>query len=55
MQVIEGRLYFIKDEFIEKYNDKYKLMENKNTGTKRPTYFCMRDNKNKNLLWFIPM
>ncbi len=25
MEIIEGRLYFIKDEFIEKYNPKYKL------------------------------
>ena len=29
MEIIEGKLYFIKDEFIEKYNPKYHLMENK--------------------------
>ena len=28
MESIEGKLYFIKDEFIEKYNPKYHLMEN---------------------------
>lgn len=50
MEIIEGRLYFIKDEFIEKYNPKYKLMENKETGTKRPTYFCFRDKVDKNIL-----
>ena len=55
MEIIEGRLYFIKDEFIEKYNPKYKLMENKEAGTKRPTYFCFRDKVDKNILWFVPM
>ena len=56
MEIKEGRLYFIKDEFLEKYGQKYNLMENKiNKGTKRPTYFCFRDDKNKNLLWFVPM
>ena len=28
MEIIEGKLYFIKDEFIIKYNPKYHLMEN---------------------------
>ena len=51
MEIIEGRLYFIKDEFIEKYNPKYKLMENKEAGTKRPTYFCFRDKVDKNGLY----
>ena len=55
MEIIEGRLYFIKDEFIEKYNSKYHLMENKTKGTKRPTYFCFRDKKIKDILWFVPM
>ena len=34
MEIIEGKLYFIKDEFIEKYNHKYHLMENKVVETK---------------------
>ena len=55
MEIIEEKLYFIKDEFIEKYNPKYHLMENKETGTKRPTYFCFRDKIDKNILWFVPM
>ena len=55
MEIIEGKLYFIKDKFIEKYNPKYHLMENKETGTKRPTYFCFRDKIDKNILWFVPM
>ena len=56
MKIKEGRLYFIKDEFLEKYGQKYHLMENKvEKGTKRPTYLCFKDNKNKDLLWFVPM
>ena len=55
MEIIEEKLYFIKDEFIEKYTPKYHLMENKEAGTKRPTYFCFRDKIDKNILWFVPM
>ena len=55
MEIKEGKLYFIKDEFIDKYNSKYQLMKNKDKGSKRPTYFCMRDIHNRDMLWFIPM
>ena len=55
MEIIEEKLYFIKDEFIKKYNPKYHLMENKELGTKRPTYFCFIDKVDKNILWFVPM
>lgn len=56
MIIKEGTLYFIKDEFLDRYGEKYNLMDNKEKkGTKRPTYFCFRDNKEKQLLWFVPM
>ena len=55
MEIVEGKLYFVKDEFVEKYNPKYHLMENKEAGTKRPTYFCFRDKIDKDILWFVPM
>lgn len=55
MEIKEGKLYFIKDEFIDKYNAKYQLIKNKDKGSKRPTYFCMRDIHNRDILWFIPM
>lgn len=29
MKIEESKLYFIKDEFIEKYNYKYNIMQNK--------------------------
>ena len=56
MEIKQGRLYFIKDEFLEKYGINYNLMDNKvESGTKRPTYFCFRDDKVKEMLWFVPM
>lgn len=55
MEIKKGRLYFIKDEFLEIYGEKYNLMNNKEQGTKRPTYFCFRDEKDDNILWFVPM
>lgn len=55
MEILEEKLYFIKDEFIEKYNPYYNLMENKSFGTKKPTYFCFRDKMNTEILWFVPM
>ena len=30
-------------------------MENKECGTKRPCYFCFRDRKNKDIIWFVPI
>ena len=32
-----------------------KLMENKDRGTKRPCYFCFRDRKDKEIIWFVPI
>ena len=46
MKVENGKFYFIKDEFFDIFKD-YKLMENKESGTKRPCYFCFRDRKDK--------
>ena len=53
LDIIPGYVYHIKDEFFEKVNDD-KLMTNKEGGTYRPTYFCIRDEKTA-LLWMIPM
>lgn len=55
MQIENGKFYFIKNEFIKKYGIKYNLMENKETGTKRPCYFCFQDKTNKNIIWFVPI
>lgn len=50
MIIEDGKFYFIKDEFFEIFNE-YKLMENKESGTKRPCYFCFRDKFDKNIYW----
>lgn len=55
MTIENGKIYFIKDEFIEKYGAKYHLMKNHESETNRPCYFCFRDNKNLDMLWFVPM
>jgi len=54
MIIEDGKFYFIKDEFFEIFKE-YKLMENKESGTKRPCYFCFRDKFNKKIIWFVPI
>lgn len=51
----DRRFYFIKNEFIEKYGMKYKLMQNKENGIKRPCYFCFKDKIEKEIIWFVPI
>lgn len=41
----EGYVYHIKDEYFEKVHDS-SLMQNKENGTYRPTFYCLRDTKN---------
>ena len=54
MVIEDGKFYFIKDEFFDVFKD-YGLMENKDGGTKRPCYFCFRDRKDKEIIWFVPI
>lgn len=54
MVIEDGKFYFIKDEFFNIFKD-YKLMENKEKGTKRPCYFCFRDRREKEIIWFVPI
>ena len=54
MVIEDGKFYFIKDEFFEIFEE-YKLMENKESGTKRPCYFCFRDKYDENIIWFVPI
>lgn len=49
----EGYVYHIKDEYFEKVNDD-KLMQNKENGAYRPTFYCLRDEKTS-LLWMVPL
>ena len=54
MVIEDGKFYFIKDEFFDVFKD-YGLMLNKENGKKRPCYFCFRDRKNKEIIWFVPI
>lgn len=54
MVIEDGKFYFIKNDFFDIFKD-YKLMDNKGDGTKRPCYFCFRDRKNKEIIWFVPI
>lgn len=51
MDFVNGRLYFIKDEFFDHIDKEY-LKANKKT-TQRPHYYAFRD-ISTNLLWVIP-
>ena len=55
MQIEDGRFYFISDDFMQKYGAKYNLMANKESGTKRPCYFCFKDKKDEHIIWFVPI
>lgn len=54
MKIEEGYFYFVKDEYYEKVQDK-ELMKNKEKGTKRPCFYCFKDERAENLYWFIPI
>ena len=53
MDYQEGYVYHIKDEYFTKANDP-NLMQNKENGNYRPTFYCMRDEKTS-LLWLVPL
>ena len=46
-----GLVYHIKDSYFAAAQDD-KLMRNHEGGARRPTYFCLRDEKTQ-LLWMI--
>ena len=54
MNIQKGYLYFIKDLYFDKVKDK-ELLRNKENGNKRPAYYCFKDNKNSNIIWFVPI
>lgn len=54
MKIEEGKFYFIKDDYFDLFMN-YKLMQNKENGTKRPCYLCFKDNNNKHIIWFVPI
>jgi len=53
MKYQPGYAYHIKDSYFAKVQDS-NLMQNKEAGNYRPTYFCLQDKKT-GLLWVVPM
>lgn len=54
MQIDIGCFYFIKDIFFDIINDP-ELMQNKESGNKRPCYYCFKSKEYDNIIWFIPV
>ena len=54
MKIEDGKFYFINDEYFDLFKD-YKLMQNKENGTKRPCYLCFKDINDDDIIWFIPI
>ena len=54
MQIDVGYFYFIKDSFFDIMDDP-ELMKNKESGNKRPCYYCIKSKKYDNIIWFIPV
>ncbi len=53
MEIKQGYTYHIKDSYFELVQDS-NLMQNREFGKYRPTFFCLRDEK-LDLLWMIPI
>ena len=54
MKIKEGYFYFIKDEFFDEVND-MELMKNKESGSKRPCYYCFKITEFPEFFWFVPV
>ncbi len=55
----EGKFYFIKDEFINKFNFNGLLMMNhiivNGKRHDRPCFFALKDNNVKGIYWMVPL
>ena len=54
IKIEEGKFYFLKDSFFERMKDS-NLVQNKDNGNKRLCYYCFRDKKEDELIWFVPI
>lgn len=54
MEVKQGCSYHIKDDFFDLIQDKY-LMSNKENGKYRPHFLAIKDSKNEELYWMVPI
>ncbi|MCL2189502.1 MAG: hypothetical protein FWB87_12155 [Defluviitaleaceae bacterium] len=53
LDIKPGYVYHIKDSYFEVAQDN-KLMQNREGGAFRPTYYCLKDEKT-GILWVVPM
>lgn len=53
MNIQQGYFYFISDLYFDRVQDK-ELLQNKESGTKRPAYYCFKDSNNNNLKYNNP-
>lgn len=54
MQLVQGYVYHLKDEFFDLIDNKY-LMSNKENNGFRPHFCAIADMKNKDIFWMIPI
>lgn len=54
MEIQQGYSYHINEAFFNMVKDKY-LMSNKENGNYRPHFYAIRDKKNPELYWMIPI
>ena len=54
MKIEEGKFYFIKDDFFNYINQKNLCLNTKNNN-KRPCYYCFKESKENNIIWFLPI
>ena len=54
MVIQEGYFYHLMDSFFREVNDKT-LMSNKENGGYRPHFFSIRDKKNPDIFWMVPI
>ncbi len=54
MVIHEGYFYHLSDTFFEEIDDKF-LMSNKEGGGYRPHFFAIRDDRNSDIFWMVPV
>ncbi|ESL03647.1 hypothetical protein GCWU000282_00812 [Catonella morbi ATCC 51271] len=54
LEIKQGYSYHIKDSFFSNVQDA-SLMSNKDDGNYRPHYYAVKDSKNADIFWMIPI
>ena len=54
MEIKQGYVYHINSDYFSYVNDE-KLMKNHEGNSTRPNYFCINNDDDNGIMWFIPM